>query len=345
MPGAKNVTVSSQDTPGQFVFSLNKDLLALYGIPATLIYQTISSNMNGITVGSIEDNGDDMNIVLKSDRFIQEAKMEDILGISFVVWNNNYKVGNFIDTKVQNAIASVNRENGKVQITVEGDLNIGVDTLSTQAIFQKYADTYNFPTGISYAIGWETDSNKELIVAMATAFVLALLVIFAILTLMFDSFSQPFIIFYSVFMALPFVMIGLIITGNQFSMPFAIGFIAFTGIAINHGIILIDAININLAKKMEGFTALIEAGSSRLEPMTLTTIATAVGMIPVALKDRFWSGMWWTIIFGIMAASFLTLFVIKGIYYELYISEHEWIISILKRRIKERKLRKTRIKN
>ena len=92
-------------------------------------------------------------------------------------------------------------------------------------------------------------------------------------------------------MALPFVMIGLIITGNQFSMPFAIGFIAFTGIAINHGIILIDAININLAKKMEGFTALIEAGSSRLEPMTLTTIATAVGMIPVALKDRFWSGM------------------------------------------------------
>ena len=345
VPGAKNVTVSSQDTPGQFVFSLNKDLLALYGIPATLIYQTISSNMNGITVGSIEDNGDDMNIVLKSDRFIQEAKMEDILGISFVVWNNNYKVGNFIDTKVQNAIASVNRENGKVQITVEGDLNLGVDTLSTQAIFQKYADTYNFPTGISYAIGWETDSNKELIVAMATAFVLALLVIFAILTLMFDSFSQPFIIFYSVFMALPFVMIGLIITGNQFSMPFAIGFIAFTGIAINHGIILIDAININLAKKMEGFTALIEAGSSRLEPMTLTTIATAVGMIPVALKDRFWSGMWWTIIFGIMAASFLTLFVIKGIYYELYISEHEWIISILKRRIKERKLRKTRIKN
>lgn len=119
VPGTKNVTVSSQDTPGQFVFSLNKDLLALYNIPASLIYQTISSNMNGITVGNIEDNGDDMNIILKSDRFIQEAKMEDILGITFAVGNSNYKVGNFVDTKVQNAIASVNRENGKVQITVE----------------------------------------------------------------------------------------------------------------------------------------------------------------------------------------------------------------------------------
>lgn len=59
--------------------------MALYGIPASLVYQAISTNMNGITVGNIEDNGDDMNIVLKSDRFIQEAKMEDILGISFVV--------------------------------------------------------------------------------------------------------------------------------------------------------------------------------------------------------------------------------------------------------------------
>ncbi len=339
IPWTKNVTVSSQDTPGQFVFSLNKDLLALYGIPASLIYQTISTNMNGVTVGSIEDNGDDMNIILKSDRFIKEAKMEDILGISFTIWTTTYKVGNFVDNKVQNAIASVNRENGKVQITVEWDLDLGIDTLSTQANFQKYADAYNFPTGISYKIWGETDSNKELIVAMATAFILALMVIFAILTLMFDSFSQPFIIFYSVFMALPFVMIGLLITGNQFSMPFAIGFIAFTGIAINHWIILIDAININLAKKMEGFTALIEAGSSRLEPMTLTTIATAVGMVPVALKDRFWSWMGWTIIFGIMAASFLTLFVVKGIYYELYITEHEWLVKKIKRKFSRRRIK------
>lgn len=345
VPGTKNVTVSSQDTPGQFIFSLNKDLLALYGIPASVIYQTISTNMNGITVGSIEDNGDDMNIVLKSDKFIKEAKMEDILGLSFIIWPTTYKVGNFVDNKVQNAIASVNRESGKVQITVEWDLELGVDTLSTQAVFQEYAKSYNFPEGITYSVWWETDSNKELIIAMATAFILALMVIFAILTLMFDSFSQPFIIFYSVFMALPFVMIGLIITGNQFSMPFAIGFIAFTGIAINHGIILIDAININLEKKMEGFTALIEAGSSRLEPMTLTTIATAVGMIPVALKDRFWSGMGFTIIFWIIAASFITLFVVKGIYYEIYISKHEWPTQLIKRKWKERKWRKSRIKN
>lgn len=139
------------------------------------------------------------------------------------------------------------------------------------------------------------------------------------LTLQFNSFSQPAVILYSVIMSLPFVMVGLILTGNRFSLPFGIGFIAFTGIAVNHGIILISAINENLEKGMKGITALVEAGSSRLEPMTLTTLTTALGMIPIAMKDRFWSGMGFTIIFGIIAASALTLFVVKGIYYEIYV--------------------------
>jgi hypothetical protein len=68
-------------------------------------------------------------------------------------------------------------------------------------------------------------------------------------------------------------------------------------------------------------------------------------MIPVALKDRFWSGMGFTIIFWIIAASFITLFVVKGIYYEIYISKHEWPTQLIKRKWKERKWRKSRIKN
>jgi HAE1 family hydrophobic/amphiphilic exporter-1 len=345
IPGTKNVTVSSQDTPGQFIFTLKKDLLALYNIPASLIYSTISTSMNWVTVGSIEDNGEDMNIILKSDTFMKEARMEDILGITFMVGQTSYKVGNFVDTRTQNAIASVNRESWKVQIAVESDLEKGINTISTQAKFVEYAKSYTFPPGITYKTWWENDANSELIMAVVSAFFIAVMVIFAILTLQFNSFSQPAIILYSVVMSLPFVMLGLLATDNQFSMPFGIGFIAFTGIAVNHGIILIDAINQNLQKGMNGFTALIEAWSSRLEPMTLTTVTTVLWILPIALRDRFWSGMGFTIIFGIMAASVLTLFVVKGIYYEIYVAEHEWIKNIFKRKLKERKLRKSRIKS
>lgn len=147
--------------------------------------------------------------------------------------------------------------------------------------------------------------------AVLSAFFIALIAIFGILTLQFNSFGQPIIVLFSVIMSLPFVMIGLLVTDNQFSLPFGIGFIAFTGIAVNHGIILIDAININLRKGMQGFTALVEAGSSRLEPMLLTTLTTVFGIIPIALRDKFWSGLGFTIIFGLITCSFITLFVVK----------------------------------
>lgn len=124
-----------------------------------------------------------------------------------------------------------------------------------------------------------------------------MLAIFAILTLQFNSFKQPAIVLYSVIMSIPFVLLGLLITGNMISLTFGIGFIAFTGIAVNHGIILIDAININLRKGMKGIVALVEAGSSRLEPMLLTTLTTSLGILPLALRDAFWAGLGFTIIF------------------------------------------------
>lgn len=191
-----------------------------------------------------------------------------------------------------------------------------------QSKYEAYAKSYAFPVGISFSKGGENEENKELIVAILVSFVVALVCIFGILVLQFNSYGQPFIIIFSVVMALPFIMIGLLLLDNPFSMPFGIGFIAFTGIAVNHGIILIDAINQNLKKGMQDFTALVEAGSSRLEPMMLTTFTTAFGILPIALRDRFWSGLGFTIIFGLVAASILTLFVVKGIYYEVFMADH-----------------------
>ena len=77
----------------------------------------------------------------------------------------------------------------------------------------------------------------------------------------------------------------------------------------------------------------MEAGSSRLEPMMLTTVTTALGILPIALTDKFWSGMGFTIIFGIIAASALTLFVVKGIYYEIYVTDHKIFWKKLKEKL------------
>lgn len=251
MPGTKNAGRSSEDTPGQFIFSLKKDLLSEYGINPALIYTQINQTVNGIVVGSIEDNNEDMDIKIRSSKFGDDVKMDDILSIPITIGTSTYLVRDFVDTTITNSTAIVSRADGKIQITVDANLETGLDTVSNQAKIIAFADSYQFPKNISYENGGENESNSELITAVLSAFFIAVIVIFAILTLQFNSFSQPVIVLYSVIMSLPFVMVGLLLTGNKFSLPFGIGFIAFTGIAVNHGIILIAAINENLKKGME----------------------------------------------------------------------------------------------
>ena len=120
----KNVGRSSNDTPGQFIFTLKKDILAEYNISPAIVYSQMTQSMNGITVGSIEDNGEDMDVKILSDIFSEGIKMEDILSIPITVGGTNYVVRDFVDTTITNATATVSREDGNIQITVDANLEV-----------------------------------------------------------------------------------------------------------------------------------------------------------------------------------------------------------------------------
>jgi multidrug efflux pump subunit AcrB len=112
---------------------------------------------------------------------------------------------------------------------------------------------------------------------------------------------------------------------------------------VNDAIVLLSAINSNIAKGMGWVKVLVESAVSRIQPILLTSITTILGMISIATQDKFWSGLGYTIIFGIVWASILTLFSIQAIYYELYVKEKTpWILSRLFHRIQSR--RKSRLK-
>ncbi len=316
--GIKNVQSSSEDTPGQFIFQINKELTSLKWIPSNLIYNTIISALNGRKIASIEDDGEDMDIILKADTFEKDVSLNAIENILFYHKNTAYRIGDFVDIKAKNSVETISQENGNIQIEISADVKENFNTSLVTKKATKIAEDFNYPSGIEYKKWWETEENSDLIIAMVSAFFTAILVIFGILTLQFDSYSKPLLVLYSVIMAFPFVAIGLLLTDNPFSMPFAIGFIAFTGVAVNHGIILIDAVEQNKKRGMEPFLALVEAGATRLEPMLVTTLTTVLGILPIALQNKFWAGMGFTIIFGLIATTFITLFVVTAIYYELY---------------------------
>lgn len=340
----KNVKNSSSSTPGQFVFKLNTEKLSSLGLSPSDILNEIYFMSSGIKAWSMKGDYDDHDIVLKiSDFENKKLSASDITDMVIQTKNGNIKIGSIATYQFLPAISTISREAGNVTISVESDLEDGFLPTDIQPKFLEFAQSYSYPKGISFSSGWEASENAELIASTLSSFVIAIFLIFTILVLQFNSFLQPAIVLYSIVLALLWVNIGLYLTGNPYSMSFGIWFIALTWIVVNNAIILIDKINSNLAKWVDKVEAVAESGKSRLRPILLTTLTTLFGILPLALEDEFWAGLWFTIIFWLLFSSIMTLYVTPSLYYSLFLKEKRrfflvrfvlWIISLFRKKRK-----------
>ena len=114
------------------------------------------------------------------------------------------------------------------------------------------------------------------------------------------------------------VILALFITGKTISLPALIGFIMLAGIAVNNGIVMVDYMNQLRRKGIEGMLAIIQACSVRLRPVLITASTTILGMMPMALSvsegSEMRAPMAITVVGGLIATTFLTLFIVPVIY-------------------------------
>lgn len=316
--GTKNVWSSSKTTPGQFVFSLDYNKLASLGVSPWEITSAIFAATNGFAAWTVKWKLDDYDIKVKIAEFEENLSPYQIENLVLTTSAGDIKLTDVANYSFQSAISQIERINRNITITVDADLEEWIVASSIQPRLIAFAESYEFPLGTSYKAWWEAEENKELIVSTLTAFWVALFLIFIILVLQFNSYAQPAVILYSVVLALLGVNIGLFIMGLPYSMAFAIWFIALTGIVINNAIIYIDRINTNLREGLTDLDAILQAGKSRLVPMLVTTVTTVLWIFPIALQDEFWAGLWFTIVFGLMTGTAMTLFVIPSLFYQAF---------------------------
>jgi len=316
IPGAKNVSNSSSESPGQFVFNLDKQKLALMGILPNEISSELFVALNGMGAGTVKGRYDNYDVKIMFDNTIDSVTPNDVLDMRLPTRAGPIMVGTVADYSFESAISNISRENTNITVRVESDIEQGLTPDGIQAELTTFAETYNYPDGIGFEIGWETQENADIIQATGVAFLIAIVLIYAILILQFNSFLQPVIIMYSIIMGLLGSNIGLRLTGNPYSMSFGIGFIALTGIVVNDAIVFMDRANNNIKRWLSKYDAIVETGKARLQPIILTTITTVLGLSSVARQDEFFAGLAYTIMFWLAVASAMTLFVIPALYYD-----------------------------
>ncbi|MFK7848360.1 MAG: efflux RND transporter permease subunit [Rhodothermales bacterium] len=174
------------------------------------------------------------------------------------------------------------------------------------------------PPGMEVTIGGQSEEMNNSFRSLLLALALAVFLVYLIMASQFESLLHPFVIFFSIPLALIGAVWALWITGSTISVVVFIGLILLAGIVVNNAIVLVDLINQLREKGIPKIEAIMEAGRLRLRPILMTTLTTTLGLLPMAIGfgegTEIRAPMAITVIGGLLISTLLTLVVIPVMY-------------------------------
>ncbi len=209
--------------------------------------------------------------------------------------------------------SQINRRDLNREVWITANTS-GRSSGEVSAELQKLLADIKLPPGYRFVFGGATKDMAESTAYAGQALLLAVILIYLILASQFGSFLQPIAIMMSLPMSLIGVFLGLLIAGTTLNIFSAIGFIMLMGLVTKNAILLVDFFNQARARGVPVKEALLEAGSIRLRPILMTTLAMVFGMMPLALglgegaSQR--APMAHAVIGGLLSSTLLTLVVV-----------------------------------
>lgn len=318
VPGTTNIRTSDVETNGEFSITIDRAKAKMYGVTAKQIALTLRNAVNGITATTINDDGESFDIVVKSDLSGKEKTnrtnigMIDSLNIATPVGEIPLKM--FTSSSLTSNRDSILHEEGDRIVKIYGYPENNASITSIVSEFQKRIKNYNLGAGYKVSYGGDVEEIQKSFTEMFEAMIIGIFAILMLLVWQFNSFKQPLF----VISIIPLTIIGIFpmfaIIDMPLSFPAVIGIVALAGIVVNNAIILIDRINKNREDGLKKEDAIIEATTSRLRPIILTTVTTVGGMLPLCFTNPTWSPIAYSIVFGLLFASVLTLLVVPLLY-------------------------------
>lgn len=309
---------SSSDLSGglpQIEIEYNRHKASYLGLSPMAMGSQIRNAISGVEATTVRFDGNEISIMLK-DKEDTFTSLYDLEKISFT--NNKGQLVPFAEVAEiveKEGISTINHESGKRTVTIGADT---LDGYNPNVIIKEFRDKlkeYPLPDNMSISYGGESEMMMEMFGDLAQKMMIAIVLIYIILAVQFNSLSQPIIILFTVPLAMIGVMPGHALVGINFSTYSFMGIISLVGIAVNEAIVMIDFINHH--RNDEGMTvreAVIATAKIRFVPIMATTITTVGGILPLALYNEEFASMGYTIVFGLLAASILTLVIIPCVY-------------------------------
>ena len=298
----------------------NEEKAALYGFNIQTISMFVRSAFDGIKATEFRDADEEIDVIVKYNASNRNS-LEDVLNLRITNdIGQTVALCDVVTFEIQPGPTAINRFDQKRTIMVTANIDKNIITIDKvdiklKSVFKNIEK--HFP-GVTIKTGGQFEEFSETFKNIGSLFILSLIIIFLILGTQFNSYTQPLIILTTVPFSMIGAMLGLLISGNPFSIISMFGFVALAGIVVNDAIVLISFVNNRRNKDNispnQYWKSIVESGQIRLRPIILTTLTTISGLIPMAFGLGGSSGMWAplanVILFGLLISTVLTLFVI-----------------------------------
>ncbi|WP_434929770.1 efflux RND transporter permease subunit [Shewanella sp. HL-SH5] len=312
-----DVNTTLRDGQPEISIQFDHQRLAALGMDAPTVASRIAQRVGGTVASQYTVRDRKVDILVRSEL----SERDQISDIDSLIINPNsdqpIPLSAVADIKLQVGPSAINRISQQRVAIVSANLGFG-DLSDAVVEAKQILSQQQFPSSIQSSFGGQNEEMEHSFSSLKIALVLAIFLVYLVMASQFESLLHPLLILIAVPMAVAGSILGLFITNTHLSIVVFIGLIMLAGIVVNNAIVLVDRINQLRREGIEKISAIEQAAKSRLRPILMTTLTTALGLLPMAIGmgdgSEVRAPMAITVIFGLLVSTLLTLLVIPCLY-------------------------------
>lgn len=315
--GATEVKLSVEAGNPEIKVEMDRDKMAALGLSVANVGATMQTAFSGNTKGKFRKGEYEYDINIRYGSFNRE-NIEDVRNLTFI--NNQgrqIKLFQFANVIEGSGPSMLERRDKSTSVTINAQ-SVGRPSGDVAAEWGSKLEQMRRPAGVNFLWSGTIEMQQEGFGTLGIALIAAVLLVYLILVALYDNFVYPFVVLFSIPLAVIGSLVALALTNNTLNLFTILGLIMLIGLVAKNAIILVDFTN---QRKKEGATtyqALIDANHARLRPILMTTLAMVFGMLPIAMANgagaEWKNGLAWVIIGGLVSSLFLTLVIVPIMY-------------------------------
>jgi len=318
IPGADNVRLSVEAGSPEYKVIPDKERMQRLGLTTAYVGMNLRTAFTGNEDATLTENGKEYPVRVWLDDF-DRKNYEDVQRLSIVnPMNIPVEVSQFAQVRQENSPSLLERLDRQPSVTLTSEsLGRPSGTLADEVI--NYLKTQPLPEGIELVWGADIKTQNESFRALASVLLISFILIYLIMVALYDNYIYPFVALFAIPMAAIGAFLALNLSLNHITLFAQLGLIMLMGLVTKNSILIVDFTNQLKARGKPYREALIIAGKERMRPILMTTVAMAVGMLPIALAkgtaSEWKNGLAWVIIGGLISSMILTVYIVPMLYY------------------------------